>query len=81
MLVGSPQGIGSYCCRDGCGCNRSCPLGYSWKSPLSPCRSTGSVLPALLSPAHSLTGLLLTICAPKGLLLPACVFSSLGGFC
>lgn len=35
-LAGSPRGVGSYCYRDGCTCSRSCPLGNSWKSPLSP---------------------------------------------
>lgn len=81
VLVGSLRGVGSYCSRDGCRCNRSCPLGNSWKSPLGLCRSTASVLLASLSLTCSLTGLAPVLCGPKGLLLPPGIFSSLRGFC
>lgn len=54
------------------------PLANSWESPLNPFITTGSVLPASLSTACSLAGLVTALCSPKGLLLPAGIFSSLG---
>lgn len=64
VLVGSPQGVGSYSCRDGWRYNRS--FEKQLEKPFGPGRSMGFISPAALTPLAACLVLPQPFAAPKG---------------
>lgn len=64
VLVGSPQGVGSYSCRDGWRYNRS--FEKQLEKPFGPGRSMGFISPAALTPLAACPVLHQPFAAPKG---------------